>query len=86
LVLGNYSISNTFIAGRIDEEKIIFQKKAMDKDQKNNQGRQDEKKKSSKEKKQHLEEKIDEELDQSFPASDPPSYSQPGNDDIKEGC
>lgn len=31
-----------------------------------------------------VEEKIDEELEQSFPASDPPSYSQPGNDDIKQ--
>lgn len=30
-----------------------------------------------------LEEKIDAELEDSFPASDPPSYSQPGNDDIK---
>ena len=30
-----------------------------------------------------LEEKIDHELEDSFPASDPPSYSQPGNDDIK---
>lgn len=35
------------------------------------------------EEKERIEEKIDEELDQSFPASDPPSYSQPGNDDIK---
>ena len=26
------------------------------------------------------EEEIDEELDQTFPASDPPSYSSPGND------
>jgi len=33
--------------------------------------------------KEEVEKKIDEELDQSFPASDPPSYSQPGNDDIK---
>ncbi len=31
-----------------------------------------------------VEEKIDEELEQSFPASDPPSYSQPGNVDIKQ--
>jgi len=30
-----------------------------------------------------LEEKIDEELEESFPASDPPSFSEPGNDDIK---
>lgn len=35
--------------------------------------------------KQRTEEKIDEQIDQSFPASDPPSYSQPGNDDIKPG-
>jgi hypothetical protein len=34
------------------------------------------------EKKEQVEEKIDEELEQTFPASDPPSYSQPGNDDI----
>jgi len=33
--------------------------------------------------KEQIEKKIDEELDQSFPASDPHSYSQPGNDDIK---
>lgn len=26
------------------------------------------------------EEEIDEELEQTFPASDPPSYSKPGND------
>ncbi|MDN3724454.1 hypothetical protein QRD02_08665 [Aequorivita sp. SDUM287046] len=26
------------------------------------------------------EEEIDEQLEQTFPASDPPSYSQPGND------
>jgi hypothetical protein len=65
---------------------ITLKRKPMDKDQKDHQGKQDEKKKSSEEGKQHLEEKIDEELDQSFPASDPPSYSQPGNDDIKEGC
>lgn len=30
------------------------------------------------------ERKIDDQLDQSFPASDPPSYSKPGNDDITE--
>lgn len=30
--------------------------------------------------KQKKEEKIDEQLEQSFPASDPPSYSSPGND------
>lgn len=32
-----------------------------------------------------INDKIDSELDQSFPASDPPSYSSPGNDDIKPG-
>lgn len=32
------------------------------------------------ERKRKKEEKIDEQLEQSFPASDPPSYSQPGND------
>jgi hypothetical protein len=31
-------------------------------------------------KKDKEEEEIDEELDQTFPASDPPSYSSPGND------
>jgi hypothetical protein len=30
--------------------------------------------------KKDKEEEIDEELDQTFPASDPPSYSSPGND------
>ena len=30
--------------------------------------------------KKKQEEEIDEELDQTFPASDPPSYSSPGND------
>lgn len=37
-------------------------------------------------KKSHAERerKIDEQIEQSFPASDPPSYSQPGNDDIDE--
>lgn len=34
------------------------------------------------EEREKIEEKIDEELEQSFPASDPPSYSEPGNDDI----
>jgi len=29
------------------------------------------------------ERKIDEQLEQSFPASDPPSYSQPGNDSVE---
>ncbi|HLW19815.1 MAG TPA: hypothetical protein VKX33_07110 [Cyclobacteriaceae bacterium] len=32
------------------------------------------------EKKKNREEEIDEELEQTFPASDPPSYSKPGND------
>lgn len=32
-----------------------------------------------------IDDKIDEQIDQSFPASDPPSYSEPGNDDIKPG-
>lgn len=36
------------------------------------EGRTEERKKSQ-------EEEIDEELDQTFPASDPPSYSKPGN-------
>lgn len=37
------------------------------------EGRTEERKKSQEE------EEIDEELDQTFPASDPPSYSKPGN-------
>ena len=56
----------------------------MDKEQKNNDDRHNEKKEDAGAVKKPLEQKIDEELDQSFPASDPPSYSQPGNDDIKE--
>lgn len=35
---------------------------------------------SPKENTDRREERIDAELDQSFPASDPPSYSKPGND------
>lgn len=35
--------------------------------------------------KENVSQKIDEEVEQSFPASDPPSYSKPGNDDIKPG-
>lgn len=31
------------------------------------------------------EHKIDDQLDQSFPASDPPSYSQPGNEMCEDG-
>lgn len=30
------------------------------------------------------ERKIDEQIEQSFPASDPPSYSQPGNNDVEK--
>ena len=33
-----------------------------------------------KENSDNREARIDEELDQTFPASDPPSYSKPGND------
>ncbi|MGK6352023.1 hypothetical protein [Parapedobacter sp. DT-150] len=36
--------------------------------------------KQKKNEKKQQERKIDEELEQTFPASDPPSYSQPGND------
>jgi len=48
----------------------------------------DQKKKTGKklvetQEKEQVEKRIDEELNQSFPASDPPSYSQPGNNDIK---
>jgi hypothetical protein len=44
--------------------------------------KEEDRKDETKEEKEKIEEKIDEELEQSFPASDPPSYSQPGNDDI----
>jgi len=43
----------------------------------------EEHKKADKEQEKKVEErerKIDEQLEQSFPASDPPSYSRPGND------
>ena len=35
--------------------------------------------------KENVEEKIDEALEESFPASDPPSFSSQGNDDILPG-
>ena len=34
---------------------------------------------TAEEKKKDQEEELDEELEQTFPASDPPSYSKPGN-------
>lgn len=34
---------------------------------------------TTEEKKKKQEEELDEELEQTFPASDPPSYSKPGN-------
>lgn len=40
----------------------------------------EEQKRKQEEQKRHREEKIDSQLEQSFPASDPPSYSQPGNE------
>jgi transcription elongation GreA/GreB family factor len=63
----------------------------MTKDKKN-AGREHDKsetadKKQSSEKqaeRKERERKIDEQIEQSFPASDPPSYSQPGNDLEKE--
>jgi hypothetical protein len=55
----------------------------MDKDQNDTSERKREINKEPAEENQKLEEKIDEELEETFPASDPPSYSQPGNDDIK---
>lgn len=48
----------------------------MNNDKKTKQ--EDPKKETEKVKKR--EEEIDEEIEQTFPASDPPSYSQPGND------
>jgi len=57
----------------------------MNTKEKQNQGSEEkiDANKESIEERERIEKKIDEELDQSFPASDPPSYSQPGNDDIK---
>lgn len=42
--------------------------------------REDDKKTEEEKKKKHEQEKIDEAVDESFPASDPPSTSQPGSD------
>ena len=56
----------------------------MDRDQKNEPTEKEKNEKIAQEDKKRLEEKIDEELEDTFPASDPPSYSQPGNDDIKK--
>ena len=52
----------------------------MNKDKKSDSAEKRDKgnKKEKEEKKD--EEDIDEELEQTFPASDPPSYSKPGND------
>ncbi len=55
----------------------------MEKEQKDASESNEETNKPAAEQNQRLEEKIDGELEDSFPASDPPSYSQPGNDDIK---
>lgn len=62
-----------------------YKMKSMNKEKDENLIRKDEKDKDleTTEERKELEKRIDEELDQSFPASDPPSYSQPGNDDIK---
>lgn len=49
----------------------------MDSDKKPTQDDEREEKKKS-------EEEIDEEIDQTFPASDPPSYSMPGNDKTED--
>ena len=63
----------------------------MKKDKKNTRREHDKNetadKKQSSEKqveRKERERKIDEQIDQSFPASDPPSYAQPGNDLGKE--
>ncbi len=58
--------------------------KAMDKDRKKIGTQKNSDKNTQQTEKEKIEKKIDEELEQSFPASDPPSYSQPGNDDIKD--
>jgi hypothetical protein len=59
--------------------------KSMDKDKKEieDQKKEIDENPDNQTEKERIEKKIDEELEQSFPASDPPSYSQPGNDDIK---
>lgn len=51
----------------------------MDKDKKVKPKEDKENKKTKKEKSEGL----DEELEQTFPASDPPSHTQPGNDEIE---
>jgi len=48
-----------------------------------NPGKKKKKKDLTEEEIRRRERKIDEQLEQTFPASDPPSYSQPGND-LKE--
>lgn len=52
----------------------------MDKDKKQEQHEQEDDKLSKKQKQK----KVDEEVKESFPASDPPSYSNPGKEDIKD--
>lgn len=42
---------------------------------------QDKQKHEQDEHEKDVQKKIDHELEDTFPASDPPSYSQPGNDD-----
>ncbi|MGV3762795.1 hypothetical protein [Parapedobacter sp.] len=53
--------------------------KPVDKANKKTRPRMDKKKDRA-----ERERKIDEQIEQSFPASDPPSYSQPGNDSIEK--
>jgi len=53
----------------------------MSKDKKTESKKEEMKKPAKKKKKVN---DIDRQLDQTFPASDPPSYSQPGRDKIKD--
>ena len=49
-------------------------------DPNNDTPRRDEEHAQTDNEKEKQEKKIDEQLEQTFPASDPPSYSRPGND------
>jgi len=62
---------------------ISLKTEIMNKEQKDASEGSEERNAEPIEENEKLEEKIDEELEETFPASDPPSFSQPGNDDIK---
>lgn len=64
----------------------IHIKKAMNIPKNDNRQPEEEKDHAEKEETpvEERERKIDEQLEQSFPASDPPSYSRPGNDSAED--